>query len=126
MIEPQEISPGTIMPAYPWMIDDDLDVSLSEKKISVMRKLGVPYEEGYENKVLEDMDKQATGIAQSILKDLKKGEYSSDKVNELKKKEIIALIAYLQRLGSDIHNTTEQTLDTAITISEINNKVESK
>jgi cytochrome c oxidase cbb3-type subunit I/II len=126
MLEPQEISPGTIMPAYPWMIDDDLDVSLSEKKISVMRKLGVPYEEGYENKVLEDMDKQATGIAESILKDLKKGEYSSDKVNELKKKEIIALIAYLQRLGSDIHNPTEQTLDTAITISEINNKVESK
>jgi len=126
MLEPQEISPGSIMPAYPWMIDDDLDVSLSEKKITVMRKLGVPYDEGYEGKVIEDMDKQSTAIAESILKDLKKGEYSNDKVQELKKKEIIALIAYLQRLGSDIHNSTEAVLDTTVTITDINNKVENK
>lgn len=126
MLEPQEISPGSIMPAYPWMIDNDLNTSMSEKKISAMRKLGVPYEEGYESSVQEDMDKQSIGIAESILKDLKKGEYSAEKVQGLKKKEIIALIAYLQRLGSDIHNTTEQVLDTAITINQIDNNIDNK
>lgn len=126
MLEPQEISPGSIMPAYPWMIDNDLNTSMSEKKISAMRKLGVPYAEGYESSVQENIDKQSTGIAESILKDMKKGEYSAEKVQELKKKEIIALIAYLQRLGSDIHNSTEAVLDTTVTITDINNKVENK
>ncbi|MGB0423936.1 MAG: cytochrome-c oxidase, cbb3-type subunit I, partial [Flavobacteriales bacterium] len=32
MLEPTDISPGSIMPAYPWIIDDDLDTDLSEKK----------------------------------------------------------------------------------------------
>ncbi len=111
MIEPTDISPGSIMPTYEWLADDDLDKSYSEAKISAMRTLGVPYEEGYESQVLAEMDAQAHGIAESILKDLQPDDFTPEKVTNLKEKEIIALIAYLQRLGSDIHKESEALLN---------------
>ena len=111
MLEPTDISPGSIMPAYPWMIENDLDLSYSEAKITAMRTLGVPYPENYESKVLEDINSQSEKIAKSILNDLEGSSYSQEQVEKLKKKEIIALTAYLQRLGSDIHNTTEEVLN---------------
>ena len=111
MLDPTSISPGSIMPAYSWLIDDDLDTSLSIAKITAMRKMGVPYPEGFEKEVHQNMDKQAAEISENILKDLKNGDYSNTNVQQLKKKEIIALIAYLQRLGADIHEKTENVLD---------------
>ncbi len=110
MLNPTDISPGSIMPTYEWLIDDDLDRSKSEKKISAMRTLGVPYAEGFESEVQGNMDAQAEGIAVSILNDLK-SDYAPSDLESLKEKEIIALIAYLQRLGSDIHNETEEVLN---------------
>lgn len=95
MLDPREMSPGSIMPAYPWIIEDDLDRSLTLKKISAMRTMGVPYEEGYEDYVYDEMDEQAQGIVDNL---------ANDKVKISKDKEIIALIAYLQRLGTDIKN----------------------
>ncbi|MCY1551428.1 cytochrome c oxidase, cbb3-type, subunit II [compost metagenome] len=87
------MSPGSIMPSYPWLIDDDTDYSDLPKKIKVMRQLGVPYEEGFENEAVADAKKQAEQIVQNL---------SKDKIKTSKDKEIIALIAYLQRLGTDI------------------------
>ena len=110
MLDPQSISPGSIMPTYEWLIDDDLDTSLSASKITAMRKLGVPYEAGYEEQVEQDMDEQATEIATSILTDLQNDKFGDAEVQQLKDKEIIALIAYLQRLGSDIHQPSEEVL----------------
>jgi cytochrome c oxidase cbb3-type subunit I/II len=81
------------MPAYPWLIENNLDISLTPDKIKAMRKLGVPYPEGYENQAVEDLKKQAKEIAE----DLKKNN-----INTSPDKEIIALIAYLQRLGVDV------------------------
>ena len=72
-----------------------------------MRKLGVPYDEGYEKIALEDLKAQAAEIAKNILEDNSKinnENYTQDKLNDLSKKEIIAVIAYLQRLGTDIEN----------------------
>lgn len=93
MANPQSLSPQSIMPAYPWLISNKLDNRSLERKISVMQYFGVPYPEGYEKQAQADLDAQANKIAQN----LKNGgiEASSDK-------EIIALIAYLQRLGTDI------------------------
>lgn len=110
MLNPEDISPGSIMPTYERLIDDDLDRSDTETKIAAMRTLGVPYEEGFESEVEANMDAQAEGIATSILKDLKSDYVPSD-LESLQEKEVIALIAYLQRLGSDIHNETEETLN---------------
>lgn len=95
MLEPTSISPGSIMPAYPWLIRDELDVSLLPKKIKVLRTLGTPYPEGYEDIVIEDVKKQAEQIGERLRKD-------GIAMKDLEKKEIIAMIAYLQRLGTDI------------------------
>lgn len=95
MRDPRSTSPGSIMPRYPWLLEDKLDTDNTSAKIATMMSLGVPYEAGYENKAKADLEKQATGIANNLKKE---GiEVSSDK-------EIIALIAYLQRLGTDIKN----------------------
>ncbi len=93
MDDPRQISPGSIMPRYPWLFTQDLDISTTAKKISVMRSLGVPYPLGYEESANQDLVKQAEDIA----KDLQKNGAAVDE-----NKEIIALIAYLQRLGTDI------------------------
>lgn len=96
MYDPQEIAPGSIMPPYPWLNEDDLDTSDVENKISVMRTLGVPYPEGYEEQAMSDLEAQAQEIADELAMQ-SGGEQTYDP-----NKEIIALIAYLQRLGTDI------------------------
>nr|WP_299206131.1 cytochrome-c oxidase, cbb3-type subunit I [uncultured Brumimicrobium sp.] len=101
MIMPKQISPGSIMPAYPWLAEDDLYTGHLEKKINVLRGLGVPYPEGYEKEALSDLQKQANKIAENVIRDISK-ENSNVQVSDIAGKEIIALIAYLQRLGTDI------------------------
>ena len=110
MENPTDISPGSIMPAYPWLISDDLDRSHTETKISAMRSMGVPYAEGFEAEVAGNMDEQGKEIATNILKDLQADDFDENSVATLQQKEIVALIAYLQRLGSDIHADTEELL----------------
>jgi cytochrome c oxidase cbb3-type subunit I/II len=94
------------MPAYPWMKENDLDVSLIERKIRAMQTLGVPYAEGYDKLALKDLEAQAELIAADIVNNLPKevlaGMNKQQEIDNLKKKEIVALIAYLQRLGIDI------------------------
>jgi len=93
MDEPTIISQGSIMPAYPWLLEDDLDISTTETKIRAMQTLGVPYPEGFDKIANQELEKQANEITNSL---------KSDKINANSKKEIIALIAYLQRMGTDI------------------------
>ena len=93
LMDPRLMSPGSIMPNYDWFITQKLDTSLTAKKINAMRTLGVPYPVGYDKIANRDLDKQAKGIAADLAKDHIK--VSSDK-------EVIAIIAYLQRLGTDI------------------------
>lgn len=93
MYEPTSISPGSIMPRYPWLFENDLDIDITEAKIKAMQTLGVPYEQGYEKIANQDLMKQA----EEIVADLKK-----ENIKAMPQKEIIALIAYLQRLGTDI------------------------
>lgn len=93
MLDPTSMSPGSVMPPYPWLIDQTLDISTTEAKINAMRTLGVPYAEGYELKANADLKIQAEAIAANL---------AIDNVKVQSDKEIIALIAYLQRLGTDI------------------------
>lgn len=93
MDDPRSTSPGSIMPAYPWMLDRDLDLSHTEAKIKAMKTLGVPYPDGYEKIAVQDLEKQAKAIQKNLEK---------DGIKTSEKKEIIAMIAYLQRLGKDI------------------------
>lgn len=98
MKEPTSMSPGSIMPPYPWLHEQVLNTSDTKVKLRAMKTLGVPYTD-YE---IQDgnlaLDKQAQEITASLAKEGIK--VKSDR-------EIIALIAYLQRLGTDIKKTTE-------------------
>jgi len=93
LLDPRLMSPGSIMPNYDWLITQTLDTSLTAAKINAMRTLGVPYPAGYDKIANHDLDKQAEGIANDLAK---------DHMKVMKNKEVIAIIAYLQRLGTDI------------------------
>ncbi len=93
MLDPTSTSPGSIMPPYPWLYSSQIDPGLTAGKINALRTVGVPYEVGYENVANNDLKKQAA----EIVADLK-----SFDVDIPETAEIVALIAYLQRLGTDI------------------------
>lgn len=103
---PKDISKGSIMPAYTWLRENDLNTDLLPKKIEAMQTLGVPYPKGYSTKALADLKKQAHNIAEDIVNNMPKialkGTTKEAKIKEIENKEVIALIAYMQRLGSDI------------------------
>jgi cytochrome c oxidase cbb3-type subunit I/II len=93
MLTPGEVSTGSIMPAYPWLYEQQINKSITASMINAMRTIGVPYEAGYEDRANDDLEKQASRIAEGL--QLEGLDTSSDA-------EIVALIAYLQRLGKDI------------------------
>lgn len=92
MIDPRSITPNSIMPNYPWLADNTVDFVGIRKKVSVMKILGVPYDD----ETLKNADIMAEQEAKKIAEDLK-----SQGINQagLERKEIIALIAYMQSLG---------------------------
>ena len=94
MEDPRTMSPGSLMPRYGWLLTQKLDTNSLPARISALRKVGVPYEVGYEQgQAQQDLAAQAA----KIVTNLKQGS-----VESAADREIIALIAYLQRLGTDI------------------------
>jgi cytochrome c oxidase cbb3-type subunit I/II len=93
MLTPAEVSTGSIMPAYPWLYDQQIDKNLTTGKIAALRTIGVPYADGYEATANDELDVQANRIVDNLK--LEGLETTADA-------EIVALIAYLQRLGTDI------------------------
>ena len=93
MNDPTTMSPGSIMPAYPWLVEQTQDYGKTSDKLKALRSVGVPYDDAQIGNAEAMAKLQAGEIAERLKKD---GiTVSSDK-------EIIALIAYLQRLGTDI------------------------
>ncbi|MCB0263882.1 MAG: cbb3-type cytochrome c oxidase subunit II, partial [Calditrichaeota bacterium] len=78
---------------YPWLSEQDVNKEMTPGKISAMTTLGVPYPDGYDQFALKDYDTQAQQIADGL---------SQNGITVEKDKEIVALIGYLQRLGTDI------------------------
>ena len=93
MEDPTSMSPGSIMPRYGWLLEDDLDTSTTAAKVRAMQTLGVPYEKDYDKVANADLTRQAKEI---------QGRLKQSGIKTSENKEIIALIAYLQRLGTDI------------------------
>lgn len=93
MLAPDAVSTGSIMPAYPWLFEQVINKDETSGKISALRKVGVPYAEGYEAQANEDLEKQSEEIVKSL---------KADGIEVMPDAEIIALIAYLQKLGTDI------------------------
>jgi cytochrome c oxidase cbb3-type subunit I/II len=99
MLDPRSMVDGSIMPSYPWLFDSNIDLASTPKKIRVMQTLGVPYEEGYDKTANDDLKAQAQEIAEDIKKELTLLKRNPDAV--VAESEVVALIAYLQRLGVD-------------------------
>ncbi|MDV2458273.1 cytochrome C oxidase Cbb3 [Elizabethkingia anophelis] len=114
MYNPRSTSAGSIMPRYPWLIANNLDRSKMIDKLKFMKNtFDVPYTKAQ----IDSADKWADNQASKIVKDIfseatdLKEAYTKRPQGELEKKEIIALIAYLQRLGTDIKTTDTKTAD---------------
>lgn len=95
MLDPTTMSPGSIMPAYPNMLEDALDFSDLPAKITALRKLGTPYPRDFEKYAITNAQEQAKKIAANLTS-------QGIKDQNMDNKEIVAIIAYLQRLGTDI------------------------
>lgn len=93
MLDPRSMSPGSIMPNYPWLLDNTIDTSVTAAKIRAMQTLGVPYPAGYDKIANQDLMTQANKVRINL---------KMDKIETPSNREIIALIAYLQRVGTDI------------------------
>jgi cytochrome c oxidase cbb3-type subunit I/II len=94
MKDPRSTSPGSIMPNYPWLITDELDLSLTQAKISTFKDaFGAPYSDAVVNDAVGHAKAQAAKIADGLV---------AQGIEDIRDKKIVALIAYLQRLGTDI------------------------
>ncbi|MGC1632490.1 MAG: cytochrome-c oxidase, cbb3-type subunit II, partial [Gelidibacter sp.] len=109
MYDPQSTSSGSIMPAYKWLITDELDKSNTETKLRTMVTLGVPYTEEDIANASQSMAEQGAKIEENLYSDPDfVRSYEADKQSggadfvEMRNREIVAIIAYLQRLGTDI------------------------
>ena len=112
MWDPQSTSSGSIMPSYKWLVKNKHDRSNTESKMKAMVSLGVPYTDEDIAKAQEDMKTQAKTIeanlhndpdfVRSYEEDRQIAEERGEAFTEMKDREIIALIAYLQRLGTNI------------------------
>jgi len=118
MYDPQSTSSGSIMPRYPWLIKNELNTSSTEAKMKAMVSLGVPYSEEEISNAKKAMLTQGTAIEQNLYADPDFAKtYEADKKYakenglpfvEMRNREIVAMIAYLQRLGTDIKVETNQ------------------
>ena len=118
MLNPRVTSPGSIMPRYPWLIYNELDRTKTKDKITLLKNVfGAPYTEDQINNVDKIVDEQAAKIVQGIYSgdpEIKKA-FDAQKAEQgeafipVEKREIIAVIAYLQRLGTDIKTSEVKT-----------------
>ncbi|MEM0930934.1 MAG: cytochrome-c oxidase, cbb3-type subunit I [Bacteroidota bacterium] len=112
MYDPQSTSAGSIMPAYQWLVRNEHDRGAVQDKMKAMVKLGVPYSEEDIAGAKESMAEQALQIEKNLYSDpefvrtyeadKKYAKENGEDFIEMRDREVVALIAYLQRLGTDI------------------------
>lgn len=113
MWDPRSTSAGSIMPSYKWLFDNEkMDYSAIQTKMEVMAKLGVPYTKEEIANAQKAIEKQALSIEKNLYTDpdFRKSYEESQKAAVAKgdpfipmyQREIIPMIAYLQRMGTDI------------------------
>lgn len=93
MVDPRSMSPGSIMPKYDWLEVQDLDIASTQPKLKALKTLGVPYSD----EEISQADQILLTQANKIVADLAK-----DGIAIEPQKEMVAMIAYMQRLGMDI------------------------
>jgi cytochrome c oxidase cbb3-type subunit I/II len=99
MLDPRSTSPGSIMPAYPWLYDTNVDVDELGPKLNALNALGVPYDEATKKDPVSAYKQQAQTITENLAK---------DGVTVVPEAEIVALIAYMQKLGRDYNKDAKE------------------
>ena len=89
MIDPRSVSPGSVMPSYPHLATNRVDFNRTRGKLLALQNLGVPYSHEEVAHAAADAREQANGIASGFARDIEIDAES----------ELVALVAYLQRLG---------------------------
>ena len=121
MYDPQSTSAGSIMPSYEWLVRNEHDRSGVQAKMRTMVKLGVPYTDEDIANAPASMAEQAEMIEKNLYSDpefvktyeadKKYAAENGEEFVEMRDREIVGLIAYLQRLGTDIKiKNTEETI----------------
>lgn len=91
--DPRSVEPRSNMPSFAFLRERELDLSLTSRKLSVLRGLGHPYTDGEITNATDDARAQAA----RIVEELRAGKV--DVTDEQARSEVIALIAYVQSLG---------------------------
>jgi cytochrome c oxidase cbb3-type subunit I/II len=94
MRNPRDTSPGSIMPRYPWLLPQPLETSPLPARLKALRAVGVPYTDDQIANAIRSVESQQKNIVINLA--------TGSITNAPADREIIALIAYLQRLGTDI------------------------
>jgi cytochrome c oxidase cbb3-type subunit I/II len=98
------------MPVYPWLLEKDTAYDRIQGRVDVMAMLGVPYGEAL-NRAETMAREQAAEIGARILE--------QGGPVDLEDKEIVALIAYLQRLGTDLNRPVETESETVEPVASV-------
>ena len=100
-VNPQQITQYSIMPSYAHLVVKPVDFASIPLRVRAMQALGVPYTDDQRANAADAARTQAAEIARQIAEQAKEPELAE----ELKDKQVVALIAYLQRLGTDLFVT---------------------
>jgi cytochrome c oxidase cbb3-type subunit I/II len=92
MRDPRSTSPGSVMPPYPWLLTASIDPEDVRASVRALRKAGVPYSAADVEGVPESLAAQGREIVNSL---------AGANLETTAEREIVALIAYLQRLGRE-------------------------
>jgi cytochrome c oxidase cbb3-type subunit I/II len=92
MRDPRSTSPGSVMPTYPWLLDATIDPADVRASVVALKRVGTPYTDAEVEAIPESLAAQGSQIVQSL---------ATTGIQTEANREIVALIAYLQRLGQD-------------------------
>ena len=95
MENPRSTTPKSLMPPYPWLLSWELDVEVAPARLKALQRVGVPYSDEQIARAITDAQAQADEIATGVA--------ATGGPADLQDKEIVALVAYLQRLGTDLY-----------------------
>jgi cytochrome c oxidase cbb3-type subunit I/II len=101
MMDPASISTGSIMPRYPWLFEDKIDFEEITNKMEAMQTLGVPYTDADIAAGADSARRQAQQITNGLMLEFNQNQLLTSDEGLQPDHEILALIAYLQRLGRD-------------------------
>lgn len=100
MIDPAGVTANSIMPSFPYLTEKEIDFGSITIRLKAMRAIGVPYSQTEIDNGIENAKTQAKMLADKLA-----AQNQNKPVANAEKTQMIALIAYLQRMGTDINAT---------------------